>query len=66
MPAELWAVAVTVAQKYGLYETARGVGIDYGSLAKRVKDVPPADEAGSLAKVEFVEWSETCRRTWNR
>ncbi len=57
MPAELWAVAVTVAQKYGLYETARGVGIDYGSLAKRVKDVPPADEAGSLAKVEFVEWS---------
>lgn len=57
MPAELWVAAVAVARKRGLYETARGVGIDYGSLAKRVNDAPPAAETGSLAKVEFVEWS---------
>lgn len=57
MPAELWVAAVAVARKCGLYETARGVGIDYGSLAKRVKDEPPEAETGRLAKVEFVEWS---------
>jgi hypothetical protein len=57
MPAELWAAAVAVARKRGLYKTARGAGIDYGSLAKRLRDAPPGDEAGSLAKVEFVEWS---------
>lgn len=56
MPAELWAAAVTVARKRGLGATARGVGIDHGSLAKRLKDESQA-EAGSLAKVEFVEWS---------
>lgn len=57
MPAELWVAAVAVARKRGLYETARGVGIDYGSLAKRVNDAPPSAETGSLAKIEFVEWS---------
>ena len=53
MPAELWAAAVAVARKRGLYETARGAGIDYGKLAKRVKDESPEE----VAKVEFVEWS---------
>ena len=52
MPAELWAAAVAVARKRGLYETARGAGIDYGKLAKRVKDESPEE----VAKVEFVEW----------
>lgn len=56
MPTELWGAAVAVARKRGLYETARGVGIDYGSLAKRMKDAAPVEEAGNLAKVEFVEW----------
>jgi hypothetical protein len=57
MPADLWAAAVAVARKHGLYDTARGMGIDYGSLAKRMKEEPPVGAAGSLAKVEFVEWS---------
>ena len=57
MPAELWAAAVVLARKRGLYETARGIGIDYGSLAKRMKEESPAEAAGSLAKVKFVEWS---------
>lgn len=56
MPAELWAAAVAVTRKHSLSETARGVGIDYGSLAKRMKDDHSA-KAGSQAKVEFVEWS---------
>lgn len=57
MPAELWAAVVTVARKRGICDTARGVGIDYGSLAKRVKDAIPANEDGGLAQVEFLEWS---------
>lgn len=57
MPADLWVAAVAVARKRGLYETARGVGIGYGSLVKRMKDEPPIGAAGSLAKVEFAEWS---------
>jgi len=57
MPAELWAAAVDVARRRGLYETARGVGIDYGGLAKRMKGEALVAEAGRSARVEFVEWS---------
>lgn len=56
MPAELWANAVAVACKCGLHETARGVGVDYRSLAKRMKGEPRELEARGSAGVEFVEW----------
>ena len=64
MPAALWTAAVTVARKCGLYKTARGVGLDYGSLAKRMKDGPSAEEVKGLAKVEFVELSGTELLGW--
>lgn len=57
MPAELWAEAVAVARRRGLYETARGVGIDYGSLVKRMRDEARGPEAGRSVAVEFVEWT---------
>jgi hypothetical protein len=36
MPAVLWAAAVTLAQRHGLYTTARTLHVDYGSLKKRL------------------------------
>lgn len=57
MPAELWAEAVAIARKHGLYETARGVGIDYGALAKRMRNEPRHLEAERSVAVEFVEWT---------
>ncbi|MBM3274183.1 MAG: hypothetical protein FJZ00_03455 [Candidatus Sericytochromatia bacterium] len=57
MPGELWAEAVAVARKHGLYATARGAGIDYGALAERMRSAPTAPSAGKSAAVQFVEWS---------
>lgn len=57
MPADLWADAVGIARKRGLYATARGVGVDYGALAERMRSVPKVPPAGKSAKVQFVEWS---------
>ena len=54
MPAELWAEAETIARKRGLYATARGVGIDYGALAKRMKSAP--EPRGQAEALTFVEW----------
>lgn len=56
MPAELWAEAVSVAQRRGLYLTARAASLDYGNLSRRLA----VAEAGSPAQAEavaFVEWS---------
>lgn len=53
MPPELWAEAEAVARKHGLYATARGAGVDYGTLAKRLT----AEPAGKAEAVAFVEWS---------
>ena len=57
MPTELWDEAVTVARRRGAYETARGAGIDYGGLAKRIRGDPRGLEVGKSVAVEFVEWS---------
>lgn len=37
LPEELWAAAVTVAGKEGLYRTARTLHLDYSNLRKRVE-----------------------------
>ena len=37
IPERLWAAAVKAAGRYGFYPTARGLGLDYYSLKKRVK-----------------------------
>jgi hypothetical protein len=36
MPAPLWAAAIALARRHGLYTTARTLRLDYGSLKKRV------------------------------
>ena len=53
IPAGLWAAAVTVARRHGLYLTARTLRLDYTSLKKRLH---AADErAPALASPTFVE-----------
>jgi len=44
MPEALWAEAVDVAGEVGVYASARGIGIDYGSLKSRLR----AREAQSI------------------
>jgi hypothetical protein len=44
MPAALWATAVALARRHGLYRTARTLRVDYGGLQKRLQAaeaVPP-------------------------
>ena len=36
MPAALWAAAVALAGRHGLYTTARTLHVDYGALKKRL------------------------------
>jgi hypothetical protein len=36
MPPALWSAAITLAQRHGLYTTARALHLDYGSLKTRV------------------------------
>ena len=53
IPAALWAAAVTVARRHGLYPTARTLHLDYTSLKKHLQS---ADErAPALASPTFVE-----------
>ncbi len=54
MPSELWAEAEAIARRRGLYATARGVGIDYGTLAKRLKSTPV--QQNGQGAIAFVEW----------
>ncbi len=51
MPAALWAAAIALARRHGLYPTARALHLDYGALKKRV------DAAGARREIApaFVE-----------
>ena len=51
MPAVLWAAAMALARQHGLSTTARALGIDYGSLKKRLD----AAGAGGVPPPAFVE-----------
>jgi hypothetical protein len=52
MPAALWAAAVALARRHGLYRTARTLHVDYGSLKKRL-DTTGARRAPSPAFIEL-------------
>lgn len=52
MPVALWAAAVTLARRHGLYTTARTLHVDYGSLKKRL-DAAGAGRAPSPAFIEL-------------
>jgi len=51
MPAALWAAAVALARRHGLYTTARRLHVDYGSLKKRLD----AAGAGRVPSPAFIE-----------
>jgi hypothetical protein len=52
LPEEMWAVAVELARRHGLYRTARALPIDYANLRKRLNRAAPSSVA---ARPEFVE-----------
>ena len=52
MPAALWGAAVGVARRCGVASTARALGVDYGTLRRRLS----ADSQGpALAPPTFVD-----------
>jgi hypothetical protein len=53
MPAALWAAAVALVRRHGVYQTARGLHISYGTLKQHVE---AADHvAGARVPSGFVE-----------
>jgi hypothetical protein len=48
----MWAVAVELARRHGVYRTARALPVDYVNLRKRVNGAVPSTVA---AHPEFVE-----------
>ena len=52
LPEEMWAVAVELARRHGIYRTARALPIDYVNLRKRVNGAVPSTVA---VHPEFVE-----------
>jgi hypothetical protein len=56
MPEALWQEAVTLAREQGTYAVARGVKIDYQSLARRVAESRGGSGEGSASST-FVELS---------
>ena len=53
LPEEIWAAAVQLARRHGLYRTARTLPIDYAGLRKRLNGATAQPTAG--AHPEFVE-----------
>lgn len=56
MPAELWREAVALARRGGVYAVARAVGIDFGSLRRRMAEAGAVGSSGPDAR-SFVELS---------
>ena len=52
LPEEIWAEAVALAQRHGLYRIARALPIDYANLRQRVNVSAPA---ASEVRPEFLE-----------
>jgi hypothetical protein len=53
MPEELWAGAVALAQRHGVYPVARALRVDYGTLKKRATRRPRDGETAEVIP-EFV------------
>ncbi len=52
LPEEMWAAAVELARRHGLYRTARALPIDYANLRRRLNVVSPSPV---VARPEFLE-----------
>ena len=55
MPEPLWAAAVALARKHGVYATAQGLRVNYDSLSARVGARRPKRRAPKARKAAFVE-----------
>lgn len=52
LPEEIWAAAVELARRYGLYRTARALPVDYANLRRRLNVALPSAAA---ARPQFLE-----------
>ena len=52
LPEQVWAAALDLARRHGLYRTARALPIDYASLRKRLNQATPV---AAVAPPEFLE-----------
>jgi len=59
MPEELWRAAVTLAQKHGVYATARAREIGYGTLKERVSGSQKMRSDGTARSAGFIELDGT-------
>ena len=53
MQEKLWAAAAKLAQRHGVYPTARALGLEYNKLKRLSQSVDPTHQA--LASPGFVE-----------
>ena len=52
LPEQMWAAALALARRHGLYRTARALPIDYVNLRKRLSIAAPS---APVARPEFLE-----------
>ncbi len=57
MPAGLWAEAVALARREGTFATARALGVNFESLARRVAEERAGADGGAAHASAFVELS---------
>ncbi|HUT77438.1 MAG TPA: hypothetical protein VM285_07115 [Polyangia bacterium] len=55
MPEDLWAAAVALTGKHGVYVVARDATVDYGALKLQVERAAAGEQRASTDAVEFVE-----------
>jgi hypothetical protein len=48
LPEELWALAVSLAQQHNIHRVARALGLDYGTLKRRMPGTAKAPTAAFL------------------
>jgi hypothetical protein len=58
MPAGLWAEAVRLARRHGVYAIARALSVHYGALRQRVAapPAPPPDAAGGFVELRGAQF----------
>ena len=59
MPAGLWSEAVALARREGTFATARALGVNFESLARRVAEERAGAAGGVAHESAFVELSGT-------
>lgn len=55
-PRALWHEAVALAREHGLSQTARALGLAYGSLKKHLVESSSKPPGRTNANLDFVEW----------